>query len=711
MANLEQQILELVDRSGYQPQKPRALARKLGIATSGYPEFKEIMHRLVERGRIELGKGHLVRPARQAGLIAGIFRRTSTGTGFVRPHPGAIPAGPEIFIRASDGLDAATGDEVLVKLKKKAGAPGRGPSGVVVRVVERETRKFVGTYFERDGDCYVRVDSNLFSHSVLVGDPGAKNARPGDKVVIEMIHFPSPDERGEGVLVEVLGREGQPGIDTLSIIRQFDLPDIFPEDALSEARVQAEAFDEKNLEGREDLTGLMAVTIDPIDAKDFDDAISLSVDPESKHWQLSVHIADVGHFAQPGGALDREARKRGTSVYLPGRVVPMFPELIANGLASLQQGRVRFVKTARIDFTPAGQRAHVSFAEAAIRVRRRFHYEEVSEFLKAPDNAGQLETPLAHLLTQMNSLAQILRKRRLKRGALELTMQEAELELTPTGAVSGAHFRTHDKSHEMIEEFMLAANEAVAEHLAGLGVDFLRRIHPAPEPNKLEVFADFARTLGYRLDKHVDRFSLQRVLQQATKRPDIHAVNYALLRSLKQAVYSPAEEEHYALASKHYCHFTSPIRRYPDLTVHRLLGQWLQTRRAGSDAVELAYLGQHCSKTERRAEKAERELVKVKLLAYMSERIGIELPAVITGVADYGFFAQAIELPVEGLVHVSTLQDDYYFFEERGHSLEGRQSRKRYRLGDRIHVRVVRVDQHRRQMDFQVVEKRERKRQ
>jgi ribonuclease R len=258
-------------------------------------------------------------------------------------------------------------------------------------------------------------------------------------------------------------------------------------------------------------------------------------------------------------------------------------------------------------------------------------------------------------------------------------------------------------AHRIIEEFMLAANEAVAEKLADLGVPFLRRIHPAPEPTKLEAFSAFARSLGYKMEKFTDRFTLQRVLRESSEKPDVHAVHYSLLRSLKQAVYSPQEEGHYALASDCYCHFTSPIRRYPDLTVHRLLGQWLRHDRAGSDENELAALGEHCSKTERRADIAERELIKVKLLNYMSERIGLELKAIITGVAEYGFFAQAEDLPVEGMIHVSTLNDDYYYFDDATHSLIGRRTQRRYRLGDKLRVQVVRVDVQRRQLDFRVV--------
>jgi ribonuclease R len=707
MADWSAHILTALAKKSYQPLKPKALARKLGVPASQYGAFREALRELMKQGRVETGKSQTVRPVRPHGTVTGIYRRTSTGLGFVRPHLVDGQAGPEILIRAGDSLDAATGDDVLVRITRKPNRPGLVPAGEILRVLERATRQFVGTYFERDGEGFVRVDGTVFSHSVYVGDPGAKGARTDDKVVLEMLRFPTPEERGEGVITEVLGPRGQPGVDTLSIIREFGLPDRFPEDVLEEARETAATFTEEDLDGREDLTGQTIVTIDPVDAHDFDDAVALTQDPRTKHWHLSVHIADVSHFAPPGSALDREARRRGTSVYLPQRVLPMFPEVISNGLASLQQGKLRYVKSVLMDFTPAGQRTNVRFANGAIRVTRRFSYDEVSALLGNLEGDGHRLPPgVLDLILRMRDLAMILRRRRLKRGALELTMPETELEFDDKGRLKGAHFVKQDVSHQIIEEFMLAANEAVASQLASLGVSFLRRIHPAPEPRKLEAFAEFARSLGYKLPRHVDRFSLQRILEQSADKPDVYAVHYALLRSLKQAVYHPEEEEHYALASETYCHFTSPIRRYPDLTVHRLLGQWLRMGRAGSDETELAALGEHCSKTERRADIAERELIKTKLLAYLSERIGMEMEVIITGVADYGFFGQGERLPVEGLVHVSTLTDDYYYYEEVTHSLTGRGTNRRYRLGDKVQVTVVRVDLQRRQLDFRVVEKR-----
>lgn len=704
MLDLEPQILAALAQKNYSPIKPKALARRLGITAAHYGDFRRTLRSLVREGRAEIGKNHTVRPAQPHGTVTGIFRRTGSGLGFVRPHAINGTVSPEILIPEGHALDAVTGDEVLVRITRKPRGP-LGPRGIITRVIARATRTFVGTYFERDGQGYVRVDGTVFSHSVFVGDPGAKGARPDDKVVFEMLRFPTPEDRGEGVITEILGPRGKPGVDTLSVIRAFGIPDEFPEDVKQEAREAAAAFHEDDLHGREDLTGELTITIDPVDARDFDDAVSLTIDPKSKHWQLGVHIADVAHFVSPGGALDREARKRGTSVYLPQKVLPMLPEVISNSLASLQQGRVRYTKSAHIDFTPMGQRAATRFSNSAIKTRRRFAYEQVSAILADREGEGGKVAPeILELLLRMRDLAMILRRRRRKRGSLELNMPEAELEFDAHGRVTGAHFAKHDVSHQIIEEFMLAANEAVAEQLADLRVPFLRRVHPAPEPTKLKAFADFARILGYKISRETDRFALQRILEQSADQPDVYAVHYALLRSLKQAVYSPVEEGHYALASETYCHFTSPIRRYPDLTVHRLLGRWLRTGTAGSDETELAYLGEHCSKTERRADTAERELIKSKLLTYLEDKLGMEMEVVVTGVADYGFFGQAEHLPVEGLVHISTLPDDFYYFEEASHSLIGQRTKRRYRLGDKVKVQVARVDLQRRQLDFRVKE-------
>jgi ribonuclease R len=698
-------ILAELARKGYVPLKPKQLAKKLGIGESAYPEYRKALKSLLADGRVEQGKNNQLRPADQFGSVVGIYRRTKSGHGYVRPH--ATEANPvaDIFIREGKERDASTGDEVMVKLTRRASGQ-RDAAGEVIRVLVRATRTFVGTYFEREGQAFVRVDGTVFSHSILVGDPGVKGAKPQDKVVLEMVKFPSADDRGEGVVTDVLGPLNQPGVDLLTIVKAFGLPEEFPKEALEESRAQADKFREDDFHGRTDFTKDLVVTIDPIDARDFDDAVSVEIDPKTKHWILTVHIADVAHFAPPGGPLDAEAKKRATSIYLPRKVIPMFPEVISNGLASLQEGKVRYVKTARIEFTASMQKGHVEFFNGVIKPRKRFHYEGVQVILNSFDGGAKPTAETAPdvlaMLKRMRDLAALLRKKRFKRGSLELSMPEAVLEYDADGRVNGAHFAVNDESHRIIEEFMLAANEAVAEHLTTLGVPFLRRVHPAPKTEKLEAFAEFAHILGYPMKHAEDRFELQRLLRITAEKPERAAIHYALLRSLKQATYSPIQDEHYALASQHYCHFTSPIRRYPDLVVHRLLDRWIKHKKVTADETEMKILGDHCSRLERRAETAERELVKLKLLQYLSTRLGEKLDAVITGVADYGFFAQAERFPAEGLIHISSLTDDFYHFDESSHSLEGGRRKKRFRLGDRVSVEVARVDLQRRMLDFRL---------
>jgi ribonuclease R len=709
MSDLQTRIMTTVAHPSYHPLKPKALARKLGVTAGDYETYKSVLRSLIDQGKLEIGKGNAVRHVGAHGTtLTGIFRKAQAGFGFVRPNPDEGHKFTEVYIPEEAVRDATTGDMVVVRIRPSRQRHERGPKGDIIQILERATRQFVGTYFTRDGNFYVRVDGSVFSHSVLVGDPSAKGAKPNDKVVIEMVRFPSADDRGEAVVTELLGAQGKVGVDTLSVIRSLGIPDAFPEDVLEEARQVAARFTDEIPPGREDFTDWLTITIDPVDARDFDDAISLTIDPKSKHWLLGVHIADVSHFAAPGSGLDHEARRRGTSVYLPQHVIPMFPEIISNGLASLQQGKVRFVKSCIMDMSPTGQKTEARFANGVIKTRRRFSYEEVSAILakeegKTPDmTPPEIDADVHEMLLRMRDLCKILHKRRLKRGTLELSMPEIQLEFDDQGKVSGAHFRKHDISHQLVEEFMLSANETVADHLDRKGLYFLRRVHPAPEPAKLKKFADFARILGYKVKQESDRFTLQRILRESAGTPEMPAVHYALLRSLKQATYSPIKDDHYALASENYCHFTSPIRRYPDLQVHRLLDRLIKRGRASSSLDELTVLGDHCSKTERRAETAERELVKHKLLVYMSERIGTDLEAVITGVADYGFFAQAQTLPVEGLVHISTLPDDYYFYDDVSHSLLGQRTKRSFRLGDKVDVTVVRVDLQRRQLDFRI---------
>ncbi len=699
MPDFAARVMKLVSEPDYKPITLKAMSRRFEVEPDDYAEFRGTVKRLVKDGKLEVGKDKTLRQPERAGLIVGVFRRNAKGFGFVRPHSTASRS-DQIYVSPDGSGDASSGDEVAVKITKRSRRPGMNLEGRIVEIVARAAGIFVGTYFEQGGAGFVKIDGTTFHDAIYVGDPGAKGAKPGDKVALEMVRYPTPYMDGEGVLTEILGQRGQPGVDTLTIIRAFNIPDTFDDEVLDEAREQAKRFDESEIGERMDLRDVLTVTIDPATARDFDDAISLSRD-EKGYWSLGVHIADVSHFVRTGSALDKSARHRGTSVYLPDRVIPMLPEIISNSLASLQAHRTRYTVSALLEFNAEGILTSKRFARSAIRADHRFSYEEAMAVMKAPAAAHAGVSPeVAAMLGQMLELAMILRRRRFTRGALELNLPEVEIDLDDDGVVKGAHLAVNDQSHQVIEEFMLAANEAVAGTLSAQEILFLRRAHPAPEPFKLDEFADFAHSLGLHIEEAQSRFELQRVLAEVAGKPEEYAVHYGLLRSLKQANYTPEPEQHYALASEDYCHFTSPIRRYPDLQVHRQLISWLDGKRPSNRHDELVVLGEHCTRTERRAEAAERELIRVKLLTYLEQHIGDSFHAVIVRVEDFGLFCRLVELPVEGLVHVTSLADDYYYLEAGTHTLIGRRSGRRHRLGDREVVRIAHVDVDRRVLDL-----------
>ena len=709
--SLATRVLEHMALPAYRPAKLRVLARNMGIDEEIYPHLRQVVRGLLSAGAVQYGSNHALIPtapkaAAGPGGILAFFVRDERGRDTVRL---ASPDNRVLRVKSGESLGARPGDEVLVRVVRSRIATPHGARTVetakVMRVQSEKQEKFVGTVYLRDGEPRVRLDGAMFSHSVRVGDLGAKGARAGDMVLVEIINLPGPnDPHGSGVILEVLGPRGEVGVDLLAVIRGHDLPDAFPPDALEEAHRIAQAFSDQTpfMDGREDFTADATVTIDPVDAKDFDDAVWVSRDDKG-HWLLKVHIADVGALVPIGGPLDREARNRATSVYLPGKVLPMFPEAISNHVASLREGEPRLVRSTLIDLDPAGRVTGARFTAGLIRVAKRLAYEQAQALIDQPQpSPDPTEEDLRQHLLRMRDLAAVLHKRRRRRGALELQMPEAKLDFDDEGRVSGAHWRTHLVAHSVIEEFMLAANEAVAEHLEKEKVPFLRRAHPDPDPFKLRGFGRFVARVGMPLEQAEDRFEVSALLERTKDMPEGRAIHFALLRSMKKAIYSADEGGHYALAAKYYCHFTSPIRRYPDLEVHRQMTRWLRDGRAGVDLRELQGLAEHCSNCERRAEAAERELVKRRILAYLADRVGEEYDAVITGVADYGIFAQGLTMPFEGRVHISALGEDWFSLDEDGHELTGRGG-KRFRLGDPVRVTIARVDQERLRLDLRLV--------
>lgn len=726
MASLKQQIIEVLKKTGSRPVKPRKIARRLDLPKGEKSRFEAAIASLIKRGKLQQNReGRVFLPETASasdGLIAGVLKKTASGSAWLIPnreitHEGTdpnspddqppVPASkiPDVHIYPEHLGDAQNGDEVLVRLISRRRSGGKR-CGQVEQIVERATHTFVGSYFEEWNVGKVRIDGGVFSDPVSVGDPGAKGAQPGDKVVIEIVRFPTHSHPGEAVLTKILGARGEPGVDLQAIIHEYGLPDEFPEEVLAAARDQADAFDPENLGERLDLTGETIVTIDPADARDFDDAISLSKS-EDGNWHLSVHIADVAHFVPEGATLDQEAKQRGTSVYLPGRVIPMLPETVSNSLASLQQDHVRFTKTVKIEFSPEGTPLHTEFHNSAIKVTKRFCYEEVMPILAAPEkHKGEIADDVLRLLADMHELAMLLRGRRFEDGSLELHLPEVKIELDKDGVVCGAHETEHDESHQIIEEFMLAANTAVATKLMDADITFIRRVHGSPDPIKLKAFSEFADSLGLEVSPNPSRFELQKLLSEVRGKPFEQAVSFALLRSMKSAEYTGLVAGHFALAIENYCHFTSPIRRYPDLTVHRLFEKVIEgkTKKIGLSQIETIKLGAHCSGMERRAAQAERELTRVKLLMLLATKTEETFRAVITGVEKFGIFCRCEKYPVDGFVHVSNLANgERLDYDRATYTMTARQSGRTFRMGDLVTVRIALIDPDERTLHWELV--------
>ena len=717
-SELADRVMRLVVSSDYRPSKPKQIAAQLQLDLDGYRELRRVIKQLVLEGRLVYGSNHLVMSTGSVGgpsdRLRGTFRRargsgfsSGGGFGFVRPNDATnedSDAQEDVFVPPGKTAGALEGD--LVEIAVRPSHKG-GNEGVVVEILQRARRQFTGTFRLIDGDPVVFLDGTPYDHPVSVGDVRGLPLDTDDKVFVELVDYPDDDGMGgEAVILERLGSSSNPAIDTISIMRQYALPEEFPEKVLDEAREQADQFnDEAVPSDRLDLTEMLTITIDPFDARDFDDAISL--EKKDGRWRLWVHIADVSSFVKKGGEIDREAHARATSVYLPDRVVPMIPEIISNHLASLQPNKIRLTKTVEIEMLEDLTITHTEVHNAAIYSDMRLNYRQVDQFLADPESYREKwGDDVCELLARMHDLAMKMRKARFKGGALSMDMPDIKLDLDKTGKVKGAFEVEHTESHQIIEEFMLAGNQAVATWLDDLGLNFLSRIHPSPERRKLRQLGQFCKDLGLPVEKVESRFEIQSVLDAVQGSPLENAVNFAVLKSMNKAVYSPTKDGHYALDMEHYCHFTSPIRRYPDLSVHRLVQKLLTVKDEKPDDAfqSLQKLGHHCSDMERNAAQAERELIELKLLHFLKKHIGRQMQAVVSRVYPDGLHARTVGLPVDGFIPVTTLPSDKYRFERRGQILSGFKDGNQFRLGDQLAVKVAKVDLHDRQL-YLTVEK------
>jgi ribonuclease R len=708
--DIRQKILNLLGAPDYRPLRRHELVKALRLAENERTECRRALAEMLRKGEVvRVRKERFVLPA-EADLVAGKLEMNERGFGFVIPELDKEnkPTAPaDIYISADNVGVAMHGDRVVARLHKgsvrrdRRGKPqAEKLEGRVIRILERANDTLVGT-LQKPKYFFVVIPDDPRIVSDIYVKPHPK-AKVGDKVVVKLQPWESRHVNPEGDIVEVLGHGSAPGVDMLAIIRKHRLPQTFPTDVLREVERMPENPTEEEMRGRLDLRGQFIVTIDPDDARDHDDAVSVETRPDGS-WRLGVHIADVSHYVRQKTALDREARARGNSIYLEDRVIPMLPEKLSAGLCSLFGNVDRLAKTAFIDYNAQGAPKRVEFHNSVIRVKHLITYREALKRLNSPDGAGD---ELTRGLKTMWRLASLLRKNRFDRGSLDLDFPEMKVRLDKLGKPIALEKIENDISHQLIEEFMLAANEAVARHFKDSHVPGLYRIHENPAPEKLLEFRNFVNGFGIRAGDLTQRTEIQKLLGEFRKHPQAYVLKVSLLRSLKRALYSHQPVGHFGLAKVNYTHFTSPIRRYPDLIVHRILDALVKRRPSGYLTEHLITVAQHCSQTERTADDAENESKKLKTLEFFNnmlrDRKLAPFDALITDVRNFGLFVELPELLIFGLVHVSTIDDDFYAFDDVRRRLIGKRTRRTFKVGDRVRVIVARVDLFKRQVDFQI---------
>ncbi len=700
---LRESVLRLLARRDYRPLDKVEMARELTLKPHQRSELGKTLGEMELAGQIAcIRKNRYVLPD-EADLVTGTLSIHPSGFAFLVTEKAGEK---DIFVAAENTGTAMHGDRVVVRIARET-APARRKTharaeGRVIKILERAHDTIVGTLQRSPKSFfYVIPDDPRLTHNVYVQvPPQARLPRSpaiGDKVVVRLDIWESRHVNPEGEITEVLGSADAPGVDVLSIVRNYHLPTEFPKNVLDEANRIPQTVEAGLIAGREDLRGKFIVTIDPDDAKDFDDAVD--VEKLGGGWRLGVHIADVAAYVTPGSALDREARLRGNSVYLPDRVIPMLPERLSNGVCSLKPDVDRLTHSAFIDFDNNGRVTSARFGRTVIRSAKRLTYKEAYAILKSP-----ARDQLGERLHTAWDLAALLRRKRFEQGSLDLDFPEVKVRLDAEGRPVRLERIENDESHQLVEEFMLAANEAVAHELKNRSIPTIYRVHENPDPEKLAEYRELALSYQYKVGDLSQRREIQRLLAATKGKPEEQALKIGLLKSLKRARYLPQPLGHYGLAKNNYLHFTSPIRRYADLVAHRSLAERSEKRPARVDLGELASLAEHISTTERTAAEAEMEAVRMKKLEFFERQLAEHDPqdfrATVVDVRNYGLVIELPDVLLTGVVHVSTLTDDFYVFDAAQRRLTARRSRKRFSVGDELRVFVARVDRFKRQIDF-----------
>ncbi len=692
-------ICELVADEQYVPMKEKELAAFMQVSPADKETFREVLRALLSEGKVQLTKqGRYVKP--DVNRPVGVFTSHAKGFGFVE-----VEGYEEDFYIPEDKTGGAFHMD-KVQIAFLPGRRGQRREAEVVRILERGTKQLVGTYEQSQNFGFVIPDNSKIGTDIFVPKERSKGAVTGHKVVVELTSYGDESHKPEGRVVEILGHINDPGVDIMSIVRGFELPVEFGEKVMNQANRTPDEVSEADMAGRMDLRDLQMVTIDGEDAKDLDDAVSLYRD-EAGLFHLGVHIADVANYVQENSALDWAALERGTSVYLVDRVIPMLPHKLSNGICSLNQGVDRLALSCLMTIDGKGEVVDYQIAETVIRVNRRMSYASVRKILEDRDEAERKEyETLVPMFEEMEELAALLRKKRHKRGSIDFDFAESKIILDGTGKPVEIKPYERNVATRMIEDFMLIANETVAQHFFWLETPFVYRTHEKPDPDKIKKLATFIRNFGYHIKQTGEEIhpkELQKLLDKIADTDEETLISRLTLRSMKQAKYTVECTGHFGLACQYYCHFTSPIRRYPDLQIHRIIKEQLRGKlseeRIRHYTEKLPEVAKHASKMERRAAEAERETDKLKKAEYMEERVGEIYDGVICGITQWGIY---VELPntVEGLIHVSALAGDYFYYDEEACEMVGKETGISYQLGQRVTIQVKGVDRLARTVDF-----------
>jgi len=692
-------IEEFVGSKGYRSMSVKEMAMVLQVPSRDKKDFREVLDALAREGKISIDLKGKIKPL-PADVKVGKYMATQRGFGFVRVEG----EDDDIFIPGSYTKSALDGDTVQVLVKKEGGESKRR-EGQVLNILERGNSVLVGTYTRSRNFGFVTPDNQKFTKDIYVAKAESKGAVTGHKVVVEITDFGDEQRKPEGRVLEILGHVNDPGVDILSVIKAYGLPEEYPDDVMKQIENIPDEVEEKEKAGRADFRDLQTVTIDGEDAKDLDDAITIS--KEGNMYHLGVHIADVSQYVTEGSPLDKEALKRGTSIYLVDRVIPMIPHKLSNGICSLNQGVDRLALSCMMDINEKGEIVKHKICESVINVTRRMSYTSVHKIIEEKDEAERKEyEELIPMFELMYELADILQARREKRGSIDFDFPEAKIILDEKGKPIDVKEYERTQANRIIEEFMLAANQTVAEEYFWNELPFVYRTHETPDMEKIQNLALFIENFGYTLKIKEDEIhpkEVQKLMRSIAGKPEEGLIGRLALRSMKQARYTTECEGHFGLALKYYCHFTSPIRRYPDLQIHRIIKEnihgGMKDKRIDHYQKILPEVAEQTSALERRADDAEREVEKMKKAEYMEQFVGKDFEGTISGLTTWGMY---VELPntIEGMIRVADIPGDYYYYDEDLHRMVGEQTGKVYKMGEPLRIIVAGVDKLTRTIDF-----------